>query len=94
MAGDSNMDEVTAARIEGKIDLINQAMTHIAQDMADVRARMNNHGERIGAIERDRSGEAGEKRTIAAVVRVLWALIAVLLTGGVASVMSVYFAIK
>lgn len=80
--GTAMSDAVTLARLEGKMDVFNERQQTMTQNWTLANTRLNTHSERITAIEQTLVGTAGEKKGVSAVVRVLWAILGVLFTGG------------
>ena len=79
-------DAIAMARLEGKIDVLNTHMTHMAENWLTVNNRLNVHSARISALEQKDTLDQGKEQGVTQVVKVLWAILAVLLTGGLATI--------
>jgi hypothetical protein len=79
-------DAVTLARIEGKVDRINDRAARGEADMADVKTRLNGHSNRIGALETADKVDKAQRETVEKVVKLLWAIFGTILIGGIVTV--------
>lgn len=80
-AGGLNM-EVQLARMEGKIDTINERHAAFVEDVRDVKVRLNTHSERINELERDKDQKAGERKGMEYTLKVLWSIVGLFSAGG------------
>lgn len=82
---ETTMDAVTAVRIEGKIDLINERHERFTEDMTDVKTRLNGHSDRLNKLEAYKDKAEG----VSSAVRVMWlaggAIIGTVITVGIAA---------
>lgn len=86
-------DAVAFVRMEGKINLIDERLKYITESWASTNTRLNAHSERLNSIEAKMNTEAGKRQGVEQVVKVLWAILAVLLTGGLATIAAVVAAL-
>lgn len=86
-------DAVGFARLEGKIDVLNERQQYMATSSELANTRLNAHSDRITALESTNILVKGEKIGTRAVVRALWAILGVLLTGGLATLATVAWAL-
>lgn len=78
------MDDAVAARIEGKINLINERHERYTQDITDVKTRLNGHSERLNTIETWYHKAAGASSAIKLVWLIGGAICGTALTVGIA----------
>lgn len=87
-------DPGALARMEGKIDGVNLRLDFI-QKQSDLHSqRLNTHSDRLTSLENKQTLQTGERNGVSAVVKVLWAILAVLLTGGLATILAVVAALS
>ena len=68
--------EVQLARMEGKIDLMNERHETTKADLSDVKQRLHGHANRITVLEADRHLRQGERQGVALSAKALHWLVA------------------
>jgi hypothetical protein len=86
-------DAVQLTRIEGKIDRLNDRTGRVEGDLTNVQSRLNGHSERLTAVEKQDTLADGKRQGTEQVVKVLWAILGVMLTGGIATIATVVAAL-
>lgn len=72
--------------MEGKIDGVNLQLGFMREQATNHNQRLNTHSERITALEQNAILKTGEQNGVEKVVKVGWAIVAVLFTGGLLTV--------
>ena len=80
------LDSVAVARIEGKLGEINLRLEYMTKNVDLGNQRLNAHSDRITKLEQAQTAAKGERDGVDKVVKVLWAILAVMLTGGILTV--------
>lgn len=80
------MDDAVAARIEGKLDLMNERHLRFTDDMSDVKTRLNGHSERLNSMEAWRDRAEGMSSAVKLVWIVGGALCGTFITVAIAAV--------
>jgi peptidoglycan hydrolase CwlO-like protein len=79
----------TWARIEGKIDLLNERQSRTNDDVRDLRDRANSHSNRITIVEREIHLREGEQKGFDKAVRAMYALATVSGLGTIAAIVKI-----
>jgi hypothetical protein len=73
MSSDQTIIEVALARMEGKLDLITQAMEHVREDQRSHSLKQTLLEARVVELEKAQHIESGEKTGIEKVVKIIYA---------------------
>lgn len=65
---------VLLERMNGKQDVSNERLEAIRTDVSDIRKTVADHGERIHALENDKTLRDGERKGFGLAARVVWAV--------------------
>lgn len=82
------MSEAWGARLEGKLDLLNERHDRVIEDVKAMRERQHSHSNRLQLIEANHHSQMGERKGQEQVVRMLWAVISLIGGGGVLTIVT------
>lgn len=74
------------ARIEGKIDLLNERNSRNSEDIKDARERAHQHSNRLHALEAANNIREGEQRGFDKAIKAIYALATVCGLGSIAAI--------
>jgi hypothetical protein len=78
------------ARIEGKLDLLNERQSRSNDDIRDLRERANGHSNRLLTLEADKHSREGEAKGFDKAVRGIYALAVAAGLGSLAAIIKIF----
>lgn len=82
-------DEAAIARIEGKVDLINDRHSRFIEDVRDINLRVGKHGDRLNELERDSNIQKGERKGSQRMLTIMYGVASVMGVSGTVAIIKV-----